>query len=150
MLRERNFFDSYMNNIGKGIKHEYERRGEVVFDKTTGLTWQQSGSPPQVTYAGAEEYVRKLNYQKFAGYIDWRLPTLEEAMSLMEPEEKTGDLYIDSVFDRRQRWIWTADKQSVHLAWYAYFIYFDYGVCNSDKVDGDYFVRVVRSGQSII
>ncbi|MCB9501891.1 MAG: DUF1566 domain-containing protein [Deferribacteres bacterium] len=33
-------------------------------------------------------YIDSLNKANFAGYSDWRLPTLEEAMTLMEPEKK--------------------------------------------------------------
>jgi hypothetical protein len=78
----------------------------------------------------------------FAGYRDWRLPTLEEAMSLMEPERK--ELYINPVFDNRQRWIWTADLYSASVAW---FVSFYLGHCISLDIGiYDYHVRAVRSG----
>jgi hypothetical protein len=70
-----------------------------------------------MTYADAENYIRELNKKGVAGYNDWRLPTLEEAMSLMELSKKNGDLYIDPVFDKTQRWIWTADKFPAGVAW---------------------------------
>ncbi len=128
-----------MNNVGEGIKHEYELRDEVVFDKTTGLTWQQFGSDEELTYAEAEDYVCSLNDQKFAGYTDWRLPTLEEAISLMEPStRKNGNLLIDPVLDRERDWIWTADKDG---AWFANFLI---GDCDSDFSHGNRFVRAVR------
>jgi len=145
MLKERDFFDSGKNEQGKGIDHQYEvleREGEkLVIDYTTGLTWQQSVSPDFMVYAYALKWIEDLNKNKFAGYDDWRLPTLEEAMSLMEPERKNGDLYIDGVFDRTQSWIWTADKKDGSVAWV---VDFSYGNCNYDHVDLSYAGRAVR------
>ena len=89
----------------------------------------------------AQDYIDQLNQQKYAGSSDWRLPTLEEAMSLMEPEQKNADLYIDPVFDKTQRWIWTADKMSASLAWV---VNFSGGLCSSSHVLDGTFVRAVR------
>ena len=50
-----------------------------------------------------------MNRIGYAGYHDWRLPTLEEAMSLMESNKQNDKLYIDSIFDGKQDWIWTSD-----------------------------------------
>jgi len=140
MLVEKNFYDKNENPDGKGITHDYIEQtlngDKVVLDKATGLMWQESGSPDRLTYAKAEKFVRDLNKQHFAGFTDWRLPTLEEAMSLMEPK-KYGDLYIDPVFDKTQRWIWTADKYSAGAAWGVVFysgyclhfgLFYGYGV----------------------
>jgi hypothetical protein len=147
MLRERDFYDYHMNNLGKGIKHEYERRGAVVFDKATSLTWQQSGSKNLLNYAHAKTYIKSVNDQKFAGYNDWRLPTLEEAMSLMEPKVKNKGLYIDPVFDKRISWIWTADMDSASVAWH---VLFRKGRCRLALSHPSPLVRAVRSGQSTI
>lgn len=95
-----------------------------------------------MTYKAAQEYVLKLNQQRFAGCNDWRLPTLEEAMSLME-SKKHGELYLDRVFDHKQRWIWTSDHHSEGAAWV---VLFDVGNCNFNPVGYDYYVRVVRGG----
>jgi hypothetical protein len=144
MLREKDFFDRSWNNSGRGLRHEYEaieRQGEKsVIDHTTGLTWQQSGSPA-ITYTNAEKYIRDLNDKRFAGYNDWRLPTLEEAMSLMEPKTH-GNLYIDPVFNHNQTWIWTADKESAGRAWHVHFLD---GTCDHDGLGDDAYVRAVRS-----
>jgi hypothetical protein len=143
MLKERGFFDRDRNKKGKGLLHQFEKidqQGEkLVIDHATGLTWQQSGSPDTRTYAEAEKYIRELNDERFAGYSDWRLPTLEEAMSLMEPK-KHGEMYIDPIFDNTQRYIWTADKFSAGAAWYVIFL--DGGCYHSSL--GSYFVRAVR------
>jgi hypothetical protein len=145
-LQEKSFYDRDWNSAGKGMAHFYAGYGAqeagVVTDYATGLMWQQAGSSNQITFADAEQYVRDLNTKRFAGYNDWRLPTLEEAMSLMEPTEKNGDLYIDPVFDRTQRWIWTADKaDSAGVAWVANF---SLGDCYRLLVTAVFFVRVVR------
>jgi hypothetical protein len=141
MLREFDFFGNRMNPAARRIKHEHERRGEIVLDGATGLMWQQSGSQITMNFAGAENYIQLLNRERFAGYNDWHLPTLEEAMSLMEPEKENDDLYIDPIFDERQEWLWTADEESAGRAWYVYFI-------NGSCLRSGSFVRAVRSGRS--
>lgn len=93
-----------------------------------------------MVYSDAQEYIKELNRQEFAGYSDWRLPTLEEAMSLMEREKKNG-LYIDPVFERKQEWIWTADKESASRAWV---VSFDYGRCTRNALGYSDVVRAVR------
>ncbi len=110
------------NPDGKGVDNRFQRRqnGALIHDATTGLTWQQSGSDSALTYAEAEKYIDRLNQERFGGFSDWRLPTLEEAMSLMEPRRSSARLYIDPIFDAKQPWIWTADKASSG-AWYVYF-----------------------------
>ncbi|MGH7451100.1 MAG: DUF1566 domain-containing protein, partial [bacterium] len=141
--REHDWSKGWSNPQGKGIDNKFELRqnGMVIFDHVTGLRWQQSGSPNRMTYANAEKYISDLNNHRFADYNDWRLPTLEEAMSLMELEKKHGGLYIDPVFDQTQQWIWTADKESAGWTWV---VGFHYGYCNLVRVDDDIYVRAVR------
>jgi hypothetical protein len=149
MIKRFGFFDKYMNKSGRGILHKYvpyvRDKETLVLDLATGRTWQQSGSPNPIAYADAEKYIRELNTKRFAGYNDWRLPTLEEAMSLMERETKQGGLYIDPVFDHQQTWIWTADKDSAGRAW---FVDFGFGGCGHYGFGLSRYVRAVRSGQS--
>lgn len=86
--------------------------------------------------------INQLNLDKFADYTDWRLPTLEEAMSLMEPKKNESNLHIASIFDRKQYWIWSADRNSVSLAWDI-----DYyeGSCHYYFIEKSLFVRAVRN-----
>jgi len=141
MLQGNDFYHVDWYWMGKGVQHQYEvlKNGKVVFDKTIGLTWQRSGSN-EITYDGVKQYMHDLNKQRFAGYNDWRLPTLEEAMSLMEPKRNKHGLYIDKVFDQRQKWIWTADHTSAGVAWVVGF----YGGGCLDYSLGDFYVRAVR------
>jgi len=112
----------------------------LLFDKATELTWQQSGSPVAVTHADAKKYIGELNKQKFANHKDWRLPSLDEAMSLLEPRKNENDLYLDSDFDSAQSWVWTGEKPSDGAAWV---VTFRTGYCYV-PVDACYFVRAVR------
>ncbi|MCP4403253.1 MAG: DUF1566 domain-containing protein [bacterium] len=123
------------------IQNDYEDRGELVFDRATGLMWQKSGSEPE-NYANAEKYVQDLNVKRFAGHKDWRLPTIPELMSLLEPEKQSNDLYINPIFDKRQWFCWSCDKRSSGSAWY---VDFDGGYVYWYYVKNDYYVRVVRS-----
>lgn len=124
MLEDNGFYDRDWNSTASGFSNDYKLQndGKVVFDRASGLMWQQAGSAKDISCDKAKKYVAGLNSDQFAGFSDWRLPTLEEAMSLMEPTEKSGGLNIDQVFDTTQRWIWTSDVNSTSLAWLVNFL----------------------------
>ncbi|MDP6925107.1 MAG: DUF1566 domain-containing protein [Candidatus Scalindua sp.] len=115
------------------IQHEYEIKiianEKVVIDHATGLMWQQSGSYDYMRRKEVKKWLRGLNSKGYAGYNDWRIPTVEEASSLLEASEKNGNLYIDTVFDKKQRWLWTGDSCSSGGMWRVYFDdgYVDWG-----------------------
>ncbi|MFW9879030.1 MAG: DUF1566 domain-containing protein, partial [Candidatus Thorarchaeota archaeon] len=147
MIQAKGFFDIRKNPTGRGISHQYEVKSlegkKIVIDHTTGLMWQQAGSDDRRTYEKAQEYIEQLNQYNFAGFSDWRLPTLEEAMSLMEAKpNEDNELYINSMFDKERQHIWTADKVSASRAWYVGFG----GGCYYGTFGRYYYVRAVRSG----
>lgn len=139
MLKTRGFFDNNFNKPGIGIRHNYSvvNRQDVnlVFDKSTGLTWQQNGSQ----LSKNESYIKQLNEEKYGGYNDWRLPTIEEAMSLMATERENS-LYIDPVFDKAQKWILTSDSDAGGIKWV---VNFSTGRCHYG-IGANYYVRAVR------
>jgi hypothetical protein len=114
------------------INHDYNiktiKGDKVVVDNATGLMWHQSGSDDEMQWGEAKEWVEDLNSEEgYAGYQDWRLPTVDEAASLLESSKRNGNLYIDPVFGKRQEWIWTGDKLEYEegygseAAWIVYF-----------------------------
>jgi len=145
ILQQRGLFDKEKNPTGTGIKHQHElseKAGkQVVIDHGTGLTWQQAGSSESLTFEQAHGYTRQLNRDNHAGHNDWRLPTLEEAMSLMEPRVNEHTLFINPFFDKRQGWIWTADKGYASTVWVVSFFI---GTCNLYRVNCTLYVRAVR------
>jgi len=126
------------------VKNEFKDKGNgTITDQATGLMWQRSGSDKDLTYENAKAYIGELNRNKFAGYSDWRLPTVDELKSLLTSEKQSNDLYINPIFDKNQSWCWTSDTCSSGGAWY---VGFGSGFVGWD--DGSYgYVRAVRSRQ---
>jgi hypothetical protein len=105
----------------KGIKNEFQVNGDTITDNATGLMWQKSGSPNHMNYDNAKAYIEELNSKNFAGYSDWRLPTVDELTSLLTPEKQSNDLYINPIFDKTQWGCWTSDQRASGGAWLVYF-----------------------------
>ena len=138
------------------INHDYNPKtvggDKVVVDNATGLMWHQNGSDITVPYKKVKKWIRKLNKSGYAGYDDWRLPTLEEAASLLKSSERNIDLYIDPIFSNKQQWIWTGDEDGSKSAGNFYFhmwsVDFSEGnvyVRNVYGIIGSSYVRPVRS-----
>lgn len=79
----------------------------TVTDTETTLVWLREDSWQResrwVTWDEAQDYAVHLGRIKFAGYVDWRLPTLEEALSLVSKPASVKDKYgktvhLDPVF----------------------------------------------------
>lgn len=144
MLKRNGFFESGWNRTGNGFAHFYEtiehHSTKIVIDNATDLAWQQAGSETQMDYKEASEYIVALNQQEVGGYNIWRMPTLEEAMSLMEPIKQDEKLFLDVGFDRKQSWIWTADKENPSMAWV---VNFNDGICLSRPFGDSRYVRAV-------
>jgi hypothetical protein len=129
------------------IVNQYTLQNRVVIDSVTDLMWQQSGSQKYLHYDDAEAYVQQLNQQQFAGYSNWRLPTVSELISLLEPKRHSHRLCIDAIFDNAQDVCWSSDvvqatEGFTSSAWSVHF--------RNGYVDWNYFnesncVRAVRS-----
>jgi hypothetical protein len=148
MLKKYNFFDYYWNQNGEGFSNKFELQivngDTVVIDRASRLMWQQSGSLKGMSYENAEKWIEELNQGQFAGYRDWRLPTLKEAMTLVEPE-KNDVLYIDGLFAKEQKLIWTSDLVDGESC--NWMVSFSLGGCRSSYTLSlsNYYVRAVRS-----
>lgn len=109
MIKEKGFshpFDLSSQQLSGSVKghfqHKYKFQAlnadKVVTDAVTDLMWQQGGSPDLLMQDGVQGYVDEMNKKQYAGFSDWRLPTVEELASLMENERKKGDLFINAGF----------------------------------------------------
>jgi hypothetical protein len=152
IVKKKDVFHPEYNEKGKEFPNQFQFRIinniELVLDKTSDLMWQQSGSQEIMCLNHAQKYIEDLNNHFYAGYHDWRLPTVEEAMSLMEPFEGPNGMYINPALGGQFR-IWTADSH-VDTS-YSKGLFVDFsgaGKYNNDFFADSCFVRAVRSIKS--
>jgi len=128
LLLENNFYSTcwtyngdFCNPDGDFVNAFKDNNDGTVTDLRTRLMWQKAGSPGQMTWAEAGEYIKKLNSEGFAGHTDWRLPTVAELASLMERSWLNEDLFVDPVFSSDQKYCWSSDTQGMERAWKSNF-----------------------------
>lgn len=132
------------------MQNDFRDNGDgTISDLATGLMWQKSGSLEYMSYKDALVYIKKLNGnkllfigKKFAGYEDWRLPTVDELKSLFMRKPMNDELYIDPLFDKTQKWCWTSDNRSSGGAWGVDFLNAHICWC---ILSGSFYVRAVRA-----
>lgn len=129
------------STINKDYKVETINDDKVVINITTGLMWHQSGSKGHMNWEKAKLWVDALNSKGYAGHNDWRLPTEEEVVSLLEPDKKDG-IYIDRIFDKIQLFVWTGDSYLSHSAW---IVSFRTGLVTWCEVKYRNYIRPVRT-----
>ena len=82
----------------------------TVTDPNSGLIWKKTDAWLDThkfyTWQAHQEYVDKVNKEKFAGYDNWRIPSKSEASTLVDKtgikqcEDKNGTMFpIDPIFD---------------------------------------------------
>jgi serine/threonine-protein kinase len=125
------------------VPNDFQVNGDgTVADRATGLTWQQAGSDFPMTWHEARDYVTILNQKSFSGRNTWRLPTINELMTLLTDVPRAGDLCIEPVFDQSERWLWSSDRRSFVAAWY---VSADMGYVSWQDFSCYYYVRAVCS-----
>ena len=129
------------------IDNDFRENGDgTVTDATTGLIWQSAGSEYPVNWEEAHGYIQEQNQKGFADRTNWRLPTVEELMSLLTGTTNLEDSCIEPVFDQDKLWLWSSDRRSHVAAWY---VSVDMGFLSWQDFSCRYFVRAVSSQLSV-
>lgn len=145
MVVQHHFFHARWNAAGPTAPLEPEHKvlgtDIVVTEARYRLMWQQGASAQQLDRDGARQYVQDLNNRRFAGYSDWRVPTLVEAMSLMG-SGSAEDCRLHRLFDRSGPIVRTADTTDAGNDW---IVYFCDGIAAAEVPAFNAKVRAVRS-----
>lgn len=118
--------------------------GEAVLDKETGLVWEKSPDTTTRAWISAVAYA----YGKaVGGRRGWRLPTVEELASLVDPTVSNPALPSGHPFTNVQSSsYWTATTNAYNSA-NAYYVAFNVGsVNNGAGKDVSLYVWCVRGG----
>ena len=119
LIKAGNFFDSALNPQGEFVNALVDNSdGLTVTDERTGVMWQRGGLDIG-SMRTIQRHIKKLNTDGFGGFHDWRLPTMEEALSLLEPEMNAKGLYLDPCFSKEQPFIFVAAQRKPGGYWFV-------------------------------
>lgn len=96
--RSGNFLNGLLNGRGKKQNKEGIFKNDIRvawIDNNTGLTWEVKTNTcfkDKLLFSQTDFYVKKLNKQKYAGFSDWRLPTLKELKSIIITSQLNDDM----------------------------------------------------------
>ncbi len=145
LVKEYNFVDIERNPDGRFDNCLVDNGdGLTVTDLVTGLMWQRGGTDI-MSYRSQKLAVEELNREGFAGHSDWRLPTMAEALSLMEREKNERDQFLHPCFSpehpfifvdatRRPGGYWFVDYKHGRAFWSSGTIPGGFGrLCRAEK-----------------
>ncbi|OQZ04887.1 MAG: hypothetical protein B6D34_01260 [Candidatus Brocadia sp. UTAMX1] len=136
--------DAWDQKITKATKRfKIVLDGEAVLDKETGLVWEKSPDTTRRTWTNDIYYAYDKNV---GGRKGWRLPTVEELASLIDPTRSNPALPSGHPFANVQSdyyWSSTTYVGNTGVAWNVHF--YAGGVYYYDK-PGNYYVWCVRGG----
>ncbi len=119
VIKKWNFFDSQKNPTGRFLNGLVDPGDELtVIDERTGLQWQVGGLDI-CSSRMMKKKVDKINEEKFAGFSDWRLPSLEEALSLMEPWANFKGVFLHPCFSIDQPFVFVDAQRKPGGYWFV-------------------------------
>ncbi len=119
IVKNYNFYDAVRNPQGLFRNFLVDSGDNITAtDKSTGLMWQRHGIDI-TSIRKMRKHVEEMNRARFAGYDDWRLPTIEEALSLMTPQKNSAGLHLDPAFSEDIPFIFVAEERTPGGYWFC-------------------------------
>ncbi len=112
------FADGELNPSGNFTNRLQHHGQHIVVDQRTGLMWQRGGLDI-TSIRLMNKKIDDLNREGHLGYNDWRLPSVEEAMSLMESQVNDKDIHLNSNFSKEQPFIFTSAQRTPGGYWFV-------------------------------
>ncbi len=95
-----------LSSLVIGGDSRFKRINGVVKDNYTKLMWQTSDDGIKKNWYEAKKYCEEL---KLKGYNDWRLPTIDELMSIID-KNKYAPAINTKVFKCRNAYYWSSTE----------------------------------------
>jgi hypothetical protein len=121
LIKQGNFYDSRHHRTGSFANYFVDNGDNLtVTDKSANLMWMRRGCDIN-SIRTIIRWIDRLNRDSFGGYNDWRLPTIEEGLTLLEKNRNDRGLYLNPCFSAGQPFIFTADRRQPGGHWFVDF-----------------------------
>ena len=149
---------SCVEDVKNGLIWEVKSADGDIQDKNNSYTWFQPGADeaPQGVADGGRckgesdcdtyAYIEQINQKNYCGYSNWRLPTKEEMLSIVNLGDNAATATIDTEYfpDALPSWYWTASSNESHPE-HAWYVLFKNGIALNDLKERPKHIRLVRS-----
>lgn len=153
-FEESNIVEVIQQEIGKFIA-----QNGIATDTETGLMWLRFtygqkwiennaiSNAKKIKWDDALSIPAEFNQKGYAGYNDWRLPTKDELITLVDKNKGTSANYIDSnVFPKSKTSYWSSTPYAYNSK-YAWSVFFSNGCNDWNLKSNNYYVRLMRDGK---
>ena len=104
-----------------------------------------AGTPGEGT--DTEDFIDAINAESFGGTSDWRMPTIKELASIIDPEKAWETINSDYFPKIMTSYYWSSTTHLIHHN-SSWSVYFGDGDIRNGVKSGSCYVRAVRGGQS--
>jgi len=100
----------------------------TITDTKTGYMWMKEDSYQYkghwLSWFEASDYIEELNQERFADFLDWRLPTIKELITLYEADKLNSQqvgsemkMHMDPIFAKEgSGTLWTSETNGIYNA----------------------------------
>ena len=119
LIKQGGFYDARLNPQGAFANALADSGdGLTVVDERTGLMWQRGGLD-LCSINTMKRRITELQEKGFASFHDWRMPTLAEALSLMEVTLNAKGMHLHPCFSKEQPFIFVAAPRKPTGYWFV-------------------------------